>query len=117
MGGVAAGWRSLTQARIASAKAASVALARPQRFEGAERDLGFLALLADEADGDLFHVGAGVAEQALVDVADLLDVDVAERDPTGGLAPEPGDLDGAERLDHDPVADGDRQRACAGRGR
>jgi len=52
-----------------------------------ERQLGLLARLADEADGDLVDVGARVAEQALVDVADLLDVDVTERDLPGPAAP------------------------------
>ncbi len=56
-------------------------------------------------------VGAGVAEQAFVDVADLLDVDVAEGDPPGGLAPELGHLHRSQHLEHDPVADRDGERA------
>ena len=42
-----------------------------------------------------FDVLAGVTEQALVDVADLLDVDVPEGDAPGGLSLQPGHLDGA----------------------
>ena len=101
----------MTQARIALASASSVRRDAREVFEHGERDLRFLALLADEADRDLLDVLAGVAEQALVDVADLLDVDVAERDAPCWLAWELGHLDGLEDLQHDPVADRDRQRS------
>ena len=65
---------------------------------------------------DLVDVGARVAEQALVDVADLLDVDVAERDPPRGLALELGHLHRAQHLQHHPVADRDRERAALAAG-
>ena len=45
-------------------------------LEVAERHLGLLALGADEPEHDLVHARAAVIEQALVDVADLLDVEV-----------------------------------------
>lgn len=83
-----------------------------ERFKRGERDLRFLAFLADQAHGDLVDLGAGVAEQTFVDVADLLDVDVAERDPPGRLSLELGDLDGVEDFQHHPVADGDGEGAA-----
>ena len=93
------------------ARASSVRRGALRLFQPGERDLGLLAFLADEADRDFLDVPAGVAEQALVDVADLLDVDVAEGDAPGGLTGELGHLDGPQDLQHHPVADRDRQRA------
>ena len=101
--------RSSTQVRIAFASASAVRRDAANSSRRDERDLRLLALLPDEADDDLVDVRAGVAEQALVDVADLLDVDVAEGDPPRGLAAQLGHLDGAEDLQHDPVADRDGQ--------
>ena len=68
-------------------------------------DLGLLALLADETEDDVvLDDPAGVAEQALVDVADLLDVDVAERDPARSPLDD-GGLHGLEHVQHHPVGD------------
>ena len=68
-----------------------------QVVEGGERDLGLFAVLADQAEDDVVgDLGAGVAEQAFVDVADLLDVDrrgrrsVAARPWRRPSAPIPG---------------------------
>ena len=61
---------------------ASLTGRRTARWSVASGDLRLLAVLADQTEDDVvLDVGAGVAEQTLVDVADLLDVDVAERDP------------------------------------
>ena len=84
--------------------------------EHGERDLGFGARLADQADDRLGGEGAGVAEQALVDVADLLDVDVAERDRPPPLPLDVGHLDGVQHLHHHPVIDRQRQWAAVGAG-
>ena len=83
----------------------------PELFQGGEGNLGLLAGLADQADGDLLDVLAGVAEQPLVDVADLLDVDVAEGNPPSRFSRQAGELDSAQDLQHHPIGDGDRQQA------
>ena len=52
-------------------------------FEFREGDLWLLAEGALQADGDLGGDRGGVAEQTLLDIADLLNVNVAEGDTTG----------------------------------
>ncbi len=70
---------SAQRGRVADAVAASAS-------SSVERHLRLGAGEPDQADGDLVDLGAGVAEQALVDVADLLDVDVAEARSAGPAA-------------------------------
>ena len=108
-GGTAAGWSFFAQVRIAFASASGVRRDAANSSRRDERDLRLLALLPDQADDDLVARPGRVAEQALVDVADLLDVDVAEGDPPRGLAPQLGDLGGAQDLQHDAVGDRDGQ--------
>ena len=71
---------------IASASSGSGSAYGRDRLQLRESDLRLGPGRSDQAEGDLVDVDAGVAEQALVDVADLLDVDVAEGDPAGRLA-------------------------------
>ena len=52
-------------------------------FEIGERDFRLGARLADEADGGGFDAAGSVVEETFVDVADLLDVQTAERQPAG----------------------------------
>ena len=69
-----------------------------------------------ESDVGLVDPVGGVAEQTLVDVADLLDVDVAEGDAPG-FALDVGDLHRAQDVQHDAVGDRDRESALlVGRG-
>ena len=83
-----------------------------QVIERVERDFGLNTVAADEADNDLVTSATGVAEQPLVDIADLFHVNVAERDPAGVLTLDPGRLDGVEHVQHHAVTHGERERAA-----
>ena len=80
-----------------------------ETLQDRQRDLGLLALLAAQPQDRLRGPGAGIAQQTLVDVADLLHVDVPEGQATGLLTLEAGGLKGAQHVEHDPVGDGEQQ--------
>ena len=82
-----------------------------------QRDLGLLTFLAEQAESCLLGTGTGVAEQALVDVADLLHVDIPEGQAPGLLALEAGDLQRAQHVEHDSVGNGEQQGAAGIGGR
>ena len=69
-----------------------------------ERHLFLAAVLADQADDDLGGAEALEGQQALVDVADLLDGQGAERD-RAQLAGDGDGLDRAEHVQHGAVVD------------
>ena len=85
-----------------------------ESFQLGQRDLGFLAAGSLKAEVSLRDGDGGVAEQAFVDVADLFDVDVAERDSACLATFEDSLLHRAQRVQHHPIRHRDRQGSVRG---
>ena len=81
---------------------------RQRYFGPLQRYLGLFSVLAPQSENRLLSSLTGIAEQALVDIADLLHINVPEGKAPGLLALEAGGLERAQHVEHDPVGDGEQ---------
>jgi hypothetical protein len=80
--GLAEGWVALHECADCCHEFLRVGVRSGKFFEFRQRNFGFLAEGAFQTNGNFASYGGGVAEEPLVDVANLLNIDVAERNST-----------------------------------